>query len=201
MELGFVIGNGISRRSQPLEKLKQHGTVYACNYAATEIPCDHAIAVDRAMVFDIISQHNNNYAVWSRQKWCNVLKHPTPLYSLPMELYPPLTRWDLERHWGSGTHAVWKAAEDNNGIVVLLGFDLWHNGTNNNLYASRDHYNANPVDPGCWIHQLHEVFKRHPDTTFVSIQEDQWKVPEEWQDLENFSIDSYSNLWNWLDNI
>ncbi len=57
MDISFVIGNGISRKKQPLKKLKQYGKVYACNYAAVDVPCDDAIAVDRAMIFDLLSQH------------------------------------------------------------------------------------------------------------------------------------------------
>lgn len=199
MQLSFVIGNGVSRKKQPLEKLKSHGTVYTCNYAATEIPCDHVVAVDRGMLFDLLSQYSADYTLWSRKKWCNVLKHSTPVYPLPDQLYPPVTRWDAEKHWGSGAHAVWKAAEDGADIVVLVGFDLWNKGTNNNVYANRDHYSTNPVDPRCWIYQLQQTFQRHPDTSFVSIQPASWKTPDEWKSLENFSTDTYRNLWEWLD--
>lgn len=199
MQLSFVIGNGVSRKKQPLEKLKSHGTVYTCNYAATEIPCDHAIAVDRGMLFDLLSQYSADYTLWSRKKWCDVLKHSTPVYPLPEQHYPPVTRWDAERHWGSGTHAVWKAAEDGADIVVLIGFDLWNKGTNNNVYANRDHYSTNPVDPRCWVYQLQQTFQRHPNTSFVSIQPASWKTPDEWKELENFSTDTYKNLWDWLD--
>lgn len=200
MKQSFVIGNGTSRKKQPLEKLKKHGTVYACNYAITEIPAHHGIAVDRKMIFDLISQYSVDCVLWSRRKWCNILKHSTPVYSLPDELYTPVTRWDIETHWGSGTHAVWKAAEDGADIVVLLGFDLYNKGTNNNLYAGRKNYNTKPVDPRCWIYQLGETFLRHPDISFVSIQPKSWKMPVEWKNIENFSVDTYNNLWNWLDN-
>lgn len=198
MKLSFVIGNGVSRKDQPLARLKSHGTVYACNYAAAETPCDHGIAVDRAMLFDLLSQYSLSCTLWSRGKWCRVLSHGTPVYPLPEQHYPPQQRWDSERHWGSGTHAVWKAAEEGADIVVLLGFDLWHNGTNNNLYANRDHYSTKPVDPSCWIYQLQQTFARHPGVSFVSIQPDGWKTPESWQTLENFSTDTYRNLWSWL---
>lgn len=199
MQISFVIGNGVSRRDQPLEKLINSGLVYACNYAMTEIPCNHGIAVDRGMLFDLLSQYKLDCTVWSRQKWCNVLKHNMPVYPLPEQLYSPKTRWDAERHWGSGTHAVWKAAEDGADIVVLIGFDLWNSGINNNMYANRDHYNNKPVDPSCWIYQLQQTFVRHPDTSFVSIQSDNWEIPKLWQEIENFSVDNYRNLWDWLD--
>ena len=198
MKLSFVIGNGISRKKQPLERLKHSGTVYACNYAMLDLPCDHGISVGRGMIFDLISQHNIKCTLWSRKKWCNVLSHNTTIHPLPEQLYPPQIRWDAEHHWGSGTHAVWKAAEDGADIVVMLGFDLWNKGTNNSVYANRKHYNKDPRDPSCWIYQLQQVIKRHPTTSFVSIQGARWRVPEEWNDLENFSKDTYKNLWEWL---
>lgn len=198
MNRSFVIGNGVSRKGQPLEQLYDKGTVYACNYAITEIPVHHGIAVDRKVLFDLLSQHKINCTLWSREKWCNVLQHTTPVYPLPNKLYDPVTRWDLEQHWSSGTHAVWKAVSGGADIVVLIGFDLWNSGTNNNLYANREHYNTKPVDPRCWIYQLHEIFKRYPDTMFVAIQPSDWQIPNEWIDVENFSVDTYANLWNWL---
>ena len=200
MKRSFVVGNGTSRKDQPLEKLYAAGTVYACNYAMLDFSTHHGIAVDRAVLFDILSQHNTkNFTLWSRKKWCNVLQHSTPVYALPTELYNPVARWDLEPHWGSGTHAVWKAANDDADVVVLLGFDLWNRGINNNLYANRNHYNTKPVDPRCWIYQLQQVFERHSGTLFVSIQPDGWAAPDEWQNIENFSVDNYANLWSWLD--
>ena len=198
MDISFVIGNGISRKKQPLKKLKQYGKVYACNYAAVDVPCDDAIAVDRAMIFDLLSQHRLDCTLWSRKKWCNTLAHSTPIYALPDQIYPPQSRWDREKHWGSGTHSVWKAAQTDADIVVMLGFDIWNKGTNNNLYANRDHYSTDPVDPRCWIYQLQQTFLKHPNTSFVNIQGARWKVPEEWQHLENFSKDTYKNLWAWL---
>lgn len=198
MDIRFVIGNGISRKKQPLKKLKEHGKVYACNYAAVDIPCDHGIAVDRAMIFDLLSQYRLDCKLWSRKKWCNALSHSTTIHPLPDQIYSPQVRWDAGRHWGSGTHAVWKAAQDDADIVVMLGFDIWNKGTNNNLYANRDHYSTNPVDPRCWIYQLQQTFLKHPNTSFVNIQGARWKVPEEWQHLENFSKDTYKNLWEWL---
>jgi hypothetical protein len=200
MQRSFVVGNGVSRKSQPLEKLFAAGTVYACNYAVLEFPVHHGIVVDRTVLFDLLSQHNtNNFTVWSRKKWCRTLSHATPVYELAEELYTPTVRWDLEHHWGSGTHAVWKAASDGADVVVLLGFDLWNSGTNNNLYAGHKNYNTQPVDPRCWIYQLQQVFERHPNTMFVTIQQDNWQVPSEWQHLENFTVDNYANLWSWLD--
>lgn len=198
MKISFVIGNGVSRKKQPLERLKDSGVVYACNYAALELPCDHGVAVDRSMLFDMLSQHTVKCTMWSRQKWCNVLSHSTPVYPLPEQLYAPQVRWDAERHWGSGTHAVWKAASSNADIVVMLGFDLWNKGTNNNVYVGHEHYSSKPVDPRCWIYQLQQTFARHPDTSFVSIQPARWKVPDEWKNCENFSKDTYKNLWEWL---
>ena len=108
MDISFVIGNGVSRKKQPLERLTNYGKVYACNYAAVDFPCDHGIAVDRAMIFDLLSQYKLDCTLWSRKKWCDILTHPKTVFPLPETLYSPVERWNLERHWGSGAHAVWK---------------------------------------------------------------------------------------------
>jgi hypothetical protein len=38
---------------------------------------------------------------------------------------------------------VWKAASDGADVIVLLGFDLWNSGTNNNLYAGHKNLTHN----------------------------------------------------------
>lgn len=200
MKVAFVIGNGTSRNDFGLSTLIDRGTVYGCNYAAREIPMHHAIAVDRSVIFELLSEDCPPAPVfWTRKKWANSLEHEKPIYPLPEELYPVKTRWDLETHWGSGVHAAWMAAESDAEIVVLIGFDLWNNGKdNNNVYAGQHGYTRDPVDPRCWIYQLKQVFERHPDTSFVQIQPQGWKRPDDWKDIENFSLDDFYGLAEFL---
>lgn len=199
MNIGFVVGNGISRQSQPLTKLKDIGTVYSCNWASIDVESHHAVIPDRQTLFDILSQHNSHDAeIWTRSRWVDILKHEQTLKPLPDKLYNESHRWDREKHWGSGTHAAWMAAE-NHDVVVLLGFDLWNSGVNNNVYAGRHGYSHDPVDPGCWIYQLAKTFQLHPLVSFVQIQDTDWQIPQSWKVLDNFSTDTYKNLWQMFD--
>ena len=199
VNIGFVVGNGISRQNQPLNKLTDFGTVYACNWASVDLPCDHAVIPDKNTLFRILSERpTNGITVWTKQRWRDLYQHETELHYLPETLYRESQRWDRERHWGAGTHAAWMAAERHD-VVVLLGFDLWNSGVNNNVYAGQYDYTHKPVDPACWIYQLTETFRRHPETSFVQIQDDDWQIPNGWQPQNNISTDNYKNLWAMFD--
>jgi len=199
MSTCFVIGNGKSRRKEPVEQLIQFGDVYVCNYATVDLPSTHSIITDKDLLIHLLSEHNTkSTTVWTREKWCSSIVHETPLYPLSNRPYAPLERRELESNWGSGVHALWKAATDGNAMVVMIGFDLYSKKTNNNLYSSKPHYSKTPKDPSDWIYQIEQVFRFFPDTMFVSIQPNTWKAPETWSALDNFSIDSYRNLWSML---
>ena len=51
--LGFVIGNGESRRGYDLTKLKEFGPVYGCNALYRDFIPDVLVAVDEAMIKEI----------------------------------------------------------------------------------------------------------------------------------------------------
>lgn len=199
MNIGFVVGNGTSRKNQNLNQLYNAGTVYSCNWAAVDVKSHHAVIPDRITLFKILSEtKTENLTVWTRRCWQGLIKHETEICFLPEKFYAESQRWDRERHWGSGTHAVWKAAK-NHDVVILLGFDLWNSGVNNNVYAGQHGYTHDPVDPQMWIYQLGQTFARHPNTSFVQIQNADWQIPESWKIIDNFSVDDYSNLWAMFD--
>ena len=77
----------------------------------------------------------------------------------------------------------------------MFGFDLWNDGSNNNLYP-RDN---KPISPKAWIYQTAKIFELHPTTTFIQVQPQEWKVPEEWQGFENFGVDTAENVFDQLD--
>jgi hypothetical protein len=45
-EIAFVIGNGVSRQTIDLEKLKKYGTIYGCNAIYRNFNPDYLVAVD-----------------------------------------------------------------------------------------------------------------------------------------------------------
>lgn len=199
MSLCFVIGNGKSRRKEPVEQLIQFGDVYVCNYATIDLPSTHSVVTNKDLLVHLLTEHSTKQTtVWTRSKWCNSLKHETPLYPLDERPYAPLERRELESNWGAGVHALWKAANSGSAMIVMVGFDLYSKKTNNNLYSNKPYYSKTPQDPSDWIYQFEQVFRFFPDTMFVSIQPSTWKAPESWSALDNFSTDNYRNLWNML---
>lgn len=190
MKLAFVIGNGKSRQGVELQQLKHRGTVYVCNQAVFDIPAHHVIAVDRSVAIHIASVgYALDTKLWTRHRWQQQLSHEREIYALPRELYKPISRWDRELNWGSGTHAVWQAATSHD-VVVLIGFDLWSDQNRNNIYDD----NLSPVNPEHWIHQLSETFRRHVTVQFVQTQPNDWNFPVQWCSHENLSRDTIDNV-------
>ena len=52
-DIGFVLGNGESRKGIQIEDLKKHGTVFACNGVYRTDKHDYLVAVDPKMVIEI----------------------------------------------------------------------------------------------------------------------------------------------------
>ena len=66
MSTAFVIGNGKSRTPIPLEPLKSHGKIYACNAVYRQFEPDYLVAVDTKMITEI-NRHKwqYNHEVWT----------------------------------------------------------------------------------------------------------------------------------------
>ena len=56
MSVAFVLGNGLSRKPIPLEPLKQHGKIYACNAVYRTFTPDYLVAVDAKMINEICQE-------------------------------------------------------------------------------------------------------------------------------------------------
>ena len=46
----FIIGNGGTRRSFPLDILRGHGTIYGCNALYRDFEPDFLVAIDAGMI-------------------------------------------------------------------------------------------------------------------------------------------------------
>ena len=71
MSIAFVLGNGTSRSSIPLNPLRKFGTIYACNAVYREFKPDYLVAVDTKMVNEIV-QHRYQL---EGQVWTNYNKY------------------------------------------------------------------------------------------------------------------------------
>ena len=160
MSAAFVLGNGISRLSVDLNKLKQHGQIYGCNALYREFVPDVLVSTDRDISHAI---QNSGYT----QK--NVMYTRKPLPGLGARTVP-------QSYFGfsSGPIAVVIAAIDKNTAVYLIGFDMGPTLNNrfNNVYADTEFYkksSANPTFTGNWTRQLITIVKDFPKTSFHRV--------------------------------
>ena len=194
MKISFCIGNGTSRADFDLTTLTQ-GPTYGCNLLVESFSLDNTIVCDKAVLIHLMGQgYQNRTNLYTRLEWQKTIDDKR-LQVLPQGYSPVDHKYDEERNWSSGIYAVWLAVQQNADVVVMLGYDLWSNNvTNNNVYIESSFYKTTPVDPAAWIHQLARIFTLYPHTSFVQIQPPDWKVPTEWEQIDNFSLDSYKGL-------
>ena len=55
MKQTFIIGNGESRKGLDLDSLREKGKIYGCNALYRDFTPDVLVAVDEAMMFEIVS--------------------------------------------------------------------------------------------------------------------------------------------------
>ncbi len=183
MNIAFCIGNGASRVKFNLKLLKELGPTYGCNQLIESFELDNTIVVDKNLFIDLVSKgYNKKTNLYTRIRWKSIVEAEN-LKFLENPIKEPTSRWDNEIHWGSGTHALNLAANNNAEIIVMLGYDLY----NANLYTNKI------VDPACWIYQIKKCFDMYPAVEFVQIQPKKWQCPKEW-DNTNLSVDTFDNL-------
>ena len=167
MSIAFVIGNGTSRKPIPLEPLKAHGTLYACNavYRSGLRP-DYLVAVDTKMVTEIINskyQHENK--VWT---------NPNKLY----EKFHCFNYFADPLGWSSGPTALWLAsygADHQHSEIYILGFDYEGiEGKINNLYANTKNYKRSEevaTYHGNWSRQTGIVIQKNVGKRYIRVVE------------------------------
>ena len=177
----FVLGNGTSRKSIDLHKLKDHGKIYACNAVYRTFTPDYLVAVDVKMILEINKsgyQHRNE--VWT---------NPNKSY----QRIQNLNYFSPSKGWSSGPTALWLAAQHGYETIFILGFD--YRGLNdgkqlNNLYADTVNYKKSTDSAtffGNWMRQTKSVFKDNPEINFVRVIQSDNYNPEELNTFRNYS--------------
>ena len=189
----FVLGNGTSRKSIDLKKLKENGKVYACNAVYRTFNPDYLVAVDVKMVLEINKagyQHKNT--VWT---------NPNKSY----QRIKNLNFFNPSKGWSSGPTALWLAAEHGYETVYILGFD--YRGLNdgkqlNNIYADTVNYKKSTDGAtffGNWMRQTKSVIKDNPKIKFIRVIQPDNYDPDELNTFENYStmfIEDFKRLFN-----
>lgn len=176
MTAAFVLGNGVSRLSVDLNKLKQRGQIYGCNALYREFVPDVLVSTDRDISHAI---QNSGYTQ------NNVMYTRKPLPGLGARTVP-------QSYFGfsSGPIAVGIAAIDKNTAVYLIGFDMGPalNNKFNNVYADTEFYkksSANPTFTGNWTRQLITIVKDFPKTSFHRVMGNTTAHVPEFDNLPN----------------
>ena len=182
-KIAFVLGNGTSRKSINLQKLKQHGTVYGCNALYREFAPDHLVCVDTKMIIEISDVgYNNTYSVWSNP---NKLTKNTSNINI----------MNPNKGWSSGPTAMLLASQHNHNEVYLLGFDYVGLGSEkekvNNIYAGTKNYKRTEDRAtyyGNWTRQTMMCSNLFPRTKYTRIiPEEDFFIPDYLKGLQNFS--------------
>jgi len=194
-KIAFVLGNGTSRKSIDLEKIKNIAKVYACNAVYRTFQPDYLVAVDVKMVLEINKagyQHKNT--VWT---------NPNKSY----HRIKNLNFFNPSKGWSSGPTALWLAAEHGYETVYILGFDykgLSEGRLLNNLYADTANYKKSTDGAtffGNWMRQTIAVIKQNPEIKFVRVIASDNYDPDELNTFDNYStmfIDDFAKIFNIL---
>lgn len=199
MNIAYVIGNGISRKRISNDWYENRNT-YACNLTYQDFTPKNLIICDRPLLVEAISQNAHlKSKVWTRDRWKRHVEAVENVYALPDLPYKSVVKHDQPMNWGSGLYAALLACQEDNDLLVFIGFDLWPTSKNkvNNVYAGNKGYgpvDGGPVDPGGWIYQFTKLFELYPNKQFVFINKNNWRVPEQWTNYENFNLDTFDSL-------
>lgn len=177
----FVLGNGTSRASIPVESLSCLGKTYGCNALYRTFSPDYLVAVDVKMILEINKagyQHRN--IVWT---------NPNRSYSKITDL----NFFQPSKGWSSGPTALWLASQHGYSKIFILGFDyrgLNDGKTLNNLYADTVNYKRSTDGAtffGNWLRQTASVIKEHPHIEYYRVIAPDNYCPEELNKFNNLN--------------
>jgi len=190
--IGFVIGNGESRKGFDLEQLRPLGTIYGCNALYRDFIPDVLVAVDEGMIKEIKDAIDGGLFIKDfayREKASNecgrILRTSYCSYE--------------DKGYAAGPTAVKLLCTRFPGIaeVYLIGFDIYStNGSRNNMYKGTKNYSkkdAQPVVPNNWIEKLARIFVSNSGTKFYRVTNIQANPPE-WSDVDNIANITYEQM-------
>jgi hypothetical protein len=180
----LVLGNGESRSSIDLSKIKSNFVTFGCNAIYRDHIVDYLVCCDRRMVKEVLSSTDaNKFNLYTKPDWKSMFD-PMGIKFLPDLPYKGTERQDQTQHWGSGPYALALAASIGYKDISLLGFDLYgHNNIVNNMYKGTKNYRGHgtpSVNPSYWIYQIAKIFEIYDSLTFRVICKEDWHVPKKW---------------------
>lgn len=189
MSIAVVVGNGVSRSSINLTKLKNKSTVYGCNALYREFNPNFLIAVDPKMIFEI---NRNN------------IQHQIPVWTNYNKSYKSMTGlnfFEPSKGWSSGPTALWKASNDGYNEIYILGFDYQGiDGKVNNVYAGTKNYKAKEDKAtffGNWLKQTITTMKTNTQIRYIRVIPEDGFIPKEFLEINNLthkSVEEFKNI-------
>ena len=196
-----VIGNGESRRGFDITPLKSVTTMVGCNAMFRDHNLEYVVCADRHMCQEAANTVGKNTTIYTRDRWYKQFAFWPNVKCVPELPYEGDKRQDEAFHWGTGQFAALVGMSFKPKAIFLVGMDLWgigdHKGPNgvNNIYKGSTGYTyiKRPVDPSYWIYQFNKLFE-HSDCRWIVVNEEGWKMPEEWKANKNVFQDTYQGL-------
>jgi hypothetical protein len=192
--IGFVIGNGESRKGFDLNKLVEYGPIFGCNALYRDFYPTTLIAVDDRMIKEI-----NEYGgiPKSTELICRMNdKTRRTLVSSRGEVI-------VDRGYAAGPTALYIMCGRYTDItdIFLIGFDIYSkNGKVNNMYKDTNCYamsDQTATYTKNWIERLCYIFSTNPSKRFYRVSDDElnkeYKVPS-WVGLNNVYYINYEQL-------
>lgn len=199
MKFSFCIGNGESRQGYNVGALSQWGEIYGANALYRDFKnINYLICCDRRMAIETV-QRGYSGTVYTREDWFSFFPYDN-FMQLPPLPWEEKEKYTQSFHMGSGLHAVNVALINGSDVVVVIGHDLWGNGSiHNNIYKGTENYSgtiASAVDPSFWIKQFEMFFDAYPNTQFVFCQPDVdvWQQPKGWDAINNVGFENLGSL-------
>ena len=191
--VGFVIGNGTSRKKFDLNYLIVKGTIYACNAVYREFIPNQLIAVDPKMIHEIVAKRFQ----FDCEVWTN--------YNKAYEKYVGLNYFSPSKGWSSGPTALNKACADGMETLYLFGFDYvgLDNGRRvNNIYAGTPNYKGSQEPAtyyGNWLRQTETILRDNSDKQFIRVNNPKDFAPNNLNSFVNYKTITYKEFYAQFD--
>lgn len=176
-KIAFVLGNGRSRLSFDIQKLKKYGTVYGCNRIYDDYIPDYLVSVDKAMIdmllLDDIQTKTKIYV--DKRIYDKHYGNTRSLHTI--EPY-------VDGIIDSGNLACMLAAQHGHTQVYMIGFDyISRDGYHNNVYVGKKPYKDKhqqhtlPVSVENWYKKCQIVINRYDKVLFARINNNDYEPP------------------------
>jgi len=191
--IGFVIGNGITRKDFDLRQLSHAGTTYGMNAIHRDFFPNNILSIKRTHLIELLNWNlEGRLYVHTNNSLVTLTKNPK-LELIPSIPITPTHPNEMENMWKTGPYTILLAAERHD-IVICLGMDFG----GENIYQDSDNYwQENKTDYAPHLQQVLKTVQYYDDTQFIFIRDSETNATV-LQSEPNVSFDTYDNTINML---